>query len=184
MNEVLKTIKNRRSVRSYSAEQISQEDLDLIIEAGIYAPTANNEQPWHFTVIQNQELLRHINQTAKDKMKMSDVEWVKNAGSNPNFQVTYHAPTLIIVSGRENGVSWRVDCAAAIQNMLIAAESLNIGSVWLGLLRYFFDQENEVEKLELPDGYKPFYGVAFGHKANDKEMEAPKRNRDIVNYIR
>ncbi|MBU3178504.1 nitroreductase family protein [Clostridium estertheticum] len=63
MNEVLKTIKNRRSVRSYFSEQTKQEELDLIIESGIYAPSGNNDQPWHFTVIQNKENINvHLKQ--------------------------------------------------------------------------------------------------------------------------
>jgi nitroreductase len=183
MNEVLKAIKSRRSVRSYKQEQISKEDLDLILEAGIYAPTANNDQPWHFTVIQNQALIKDMNEKAKELMAKSNVEWVQKMGLNADFQVSYHAPTLIIVSGRTDAMSPKVDCSAAIQNMLIAAESLNIGSVWLGLMRYFFEQKEEVSKLGIPQGYEPFYGVAFGFKANEGEQPAPRRNLDVVNYI-
>ncbi|MHB8062903.1 MAG: nitroreductase family protein [Ruminiclostridium sp.] len=182
MNEVLNVIKNRRSVRSYKQEQISQGSLDSIIEAGIYAPTAHNEQPWHFTIIQNQQMLQHINERAKESMAKSDIEWIQKMGSKPDFQLTYNAPTLIIVSGRKDAMAWSADCAAAIQNMLIAAESLNIGSVWLGLLRFFFEHEEEVNKLGIPEGYEPYYGVAFGYK--EKEQTAPKRNLDVVNYIR
>nr|WP_319488930.1 hypothetical protein [uncultured Caproiciproducens sp.] len=65
---------------------------------------------------------------------------------------------------------------------MIAAESLNIGSVWLGMLRFFFEQKEEVNKLGISQGYEPFYGVAFGIK--EKEQAAPKRNPDVVNYIR
>ncbi len=184
MNEVLKVIKSRRSVRNFRAGQISQESLDLIIEAGIYAPTAHNQQPWHFTVIQNEEILQYINEKTREEMAKSDVPWIQKTGSNPNFLVTYNAPTLIIVSGRTDGMAWGADCAAAIQNMLIAAESMDIGSVWLGLLRFFFEQEGETEKLEIPEGYQPYYGIAFGYKANEKEQIAPKRNLDVVNYIR
>lgn len=184
MNEVLKAIKSRRSVRKYKEEQISQESLDSIIEAGVYAPTAHNEQPWHFTIIQNKEMLQHINEKAKELMAKSDVEWIQKMGANPNFKVTYNAPTLIIVSGRKDAMAWSADCAAAIQNMLIAAESLDIGSVWLGLLRFFFQQEEEVAKLGIPEGYEPYYGVALGFKTRDKEQLAPKRNFDVVNYIR
>lgn len=184
MNEVLKVIKSRRSVRNYSTEQINQEDLDSIIEAGVYAPTAHNEQPWHFTVIQNQEMLQHINETVRGLMAESDAEWTRSMGSNPDFQVTYDAPTLIVVSGRKDGMAWRVDCAAAIQNMLIAAESLNIGSVWLGLTRFFFQQEEELAKLGIPEGYEPYYGVAFGYKVKEKVQVAPKRNLEVVSYIR
>jgi nitroreductase len=184
MNDVLKTIKSRRSVRKYKQEQISREELDAILEAGMYAPTAHNEQPWHFTVVQNQELLYDINEKVRKEMAASDNEWIKKTGSNPAFQVTYDAPTLIIVSGRKDGMAWQVDCAAAIQNMLIAAESMNIGSVWLGLLRFFFQKDEEVSKLGIPENYEPFYGIAFGYKANEEEQVAPKKNMDVVNYIR
>lgn len=184
MNEVMKTIKSRRSVRNYKPEQIRQEELDLIIEAGIYAPTAHNDQPWHFTVVQNPELLEYINETAKKHMVNADMEWTRNAGSNPNFHLTYHAPTLIVVSGRKNGVAWMADCAAAIQNMLLAAESLGIGSVWLGLMRFFYLEEGAMEKLNIPEGYEPNYGVALGYKAGEKALPAPKRNTDVVSYIR
>lgn len=183
MNEVLKVIKSRRSVRNYKQDQINKENLDLIIEAGIYAPTAHNDQPWHFTVIQNEELLKNINEKSKKLMAKSDIEWIKQMGLNPKFQVTYNAPTLIVVSGREDAMAWVTDCSAAIQNMLIAAESLNIGSVWLGLLKFFFEQEDEIKKLGIPEGYKPFYGVALGYNANEKKQAAPKRNMDVVNYI-
>ncbi|RNC63175.1 MAG: FMN reductase [NAD(P)H] [Candidatus Dichloromethanomonas elyunquensis] len=184
MNEVLKTIKNRRSVRHYSSEQICQESLDLILDAGGYAPSAHNQQTWHFTVIQNQKLLEHINETVRREMAGSEVEWIRKMGSNPDFLVTYNAPTLIIVSGRTDGIAWAADCAAAIQNMLLAAESLDIGSVWLGLLRFFFEEKKNKDLLGIPDGYEPYYGVSFGYKVKDKIPVVPKRNLDVVNYIR
>jgi nitroreductase len=184
MNEVLKAIKSRRSVRKYKKEQISEESLNLIIEAGIYAPTAHNEQPWHFTVIQNEGILKHINEKTSELMAKSDIPWIQKMGSNPNYQVTYGAPTLVIVSGRKEGMAWQVDCAAAIQNMLLAAESLSIGSVWLGLLKFFFSQKEEMGALGIPEGYQPYYAVALGFKEQEKEQPAPKRNLEVVNYIR
>jgi nitroreductase len=184
MNEVLNVIKSRRSVRSFKTEQISQESLDLILEAGIYAPTAHNDQPWHFTVIQNENMLQYINDKTREGALKSDIPWVQKMGSNPDFYVTYNAPTLIIVSGRADAIAWEADCAAAIQNILLAAGSLGIGSVWLGLLRFFFEQEGEIEKLGIPEGYKPFYGVSLGYKKSEEIQAAPKRNMDVINYIR
>ena len=146
MNEILKAIKNRRSVRSYKSDQIKEEELQAIIEAGIYAPTGHNDQPWHFTVIQNKEKIDYISEKCKDLMKESEIQWIKNMGLNPNVSIPHNAPTLIIVSGRKNAVSPKIDCSAAIENMLIAAQSLNIGSVWLGLLSFFFELEDEVKK--------------------------------------
>lgn len=68
MNEVLKTLKGRRSIRAYLPDQIPNEDLQAILEAGIYAPTAHNDQPWHFTVIQNKEKLQYISDKSKELM--------------------------------------------------------------------------------------------------------------------
>ena len=184
MNEVLKAIKNRRSIRAYKSGQIKQEELDQIIEAAIYAPTGHNTQPWHFTVIQNRDVIQHINKISKEVMATMEIDWIKNAGLNPNYDITYKAPTLIIVSGRKNAISWRTDCDAAIQNMLIAAESLNIGSVWLGFATFAFKKEGEAEKICIPEGYEPYYGIALGYKDIDEQPAPPKRNYDVVDYIR
>jgi nitroreductase len=183
MNKVIEAIKSRRSVRNFKPDQISREDLELVIEAGIYAPSAHNDQPWHFTVIQNHELLERVNKTAREGMALSEVDWIRNMGKARDFKVTYNAPVLVIVSGRTDGIAWKVDCAAAIQNMLIAAQSLGIGSVWLGLVRFFFEKENEAAVLGIPEGYKPYYGVAFGYNSKEGLQAAPKRNMDVVNYI-
>lgn len=184
MNEVLKAIRNRRSVRTYLPTQIKQEDLDLIIESGIYAPSGHNDQPWHFTVIQNKEILKHINDKSKELMAQSEISWIKNMGSNPKVNLIYDAPTLIIVSGNKSALSPKVDCSAAIQNMLLAAESLNIGSVWIGLITFFLKLEDEAKKLGIPEGYEAYYGVALGYKSLNKELIAPKRKLNVVNYIR
>lgn len=184
MNEVLKAIKNRRSIRAYKPDQLRQEEIDMIIEAGIHAPSGHNTQPWHFTVIQDRDVIRHISDTAKSVMATIEVDWIKNAGMNPAFDITYKAPTLIIVSGRTDAVSWKADCDAAIENMLIAAESLNIGSVWVGFAAFCFMVEGEAEKIGIPEGYEPYYGVALGYKLSDMPVPAPKRNYDVVNYIR
>lgn len=184
MNEVLKTIRNRRSVRVYSSKQIAQEELDLIIESGIYAPSGHNDQPWHFTVIQNKELIKYISDKSKELMAESNIDWMKNMGLNEKVSLTYNAPTLIIVSGNKKALSPIVDCSAAIQNILLAAESLNIGSVWLGLIKFFFKLDDEVKKLGIPQGYEPYYGVALGYKLKNNTADAPKRKGDVINYIR
>lgn len=70
------------------------------------------------------------------------------------------------------------------ENMLIAAESLNIGSVWLGIVESLIKQEEESSKFGIPKGYKPYNAVAFGYKAKKTEQTAPKRNMNVINYIR
>jgi nitroreductase len=114
MNEVLKTIKSRRSIRSFKPGQIQQEEPDMIIEAGIFAPSGHNTQPWHFTVIQNREVIRHINIVSKKVMASSQLDWITNLGANPSYDIAYKAPTLIIVSGRKDAITWKTDCDTAM----------------------------------------------------------------------
>jgi nitroreductase len=184
MNPMLDIIKNRRSTRGYEPEQIKQSDLDLLLEAAIYAPSAHNDQPWHFTVIQNKELLEDINTKSKQGLSKSTIDWRKEVGNNPKANLMYHAPTLIIVSGRKDAVAPMIDCSAAIQNMLLMAESLGLGSVWLGLIREYFTDPESLKKLKIPAGYDPYYGVALGYKKNKNKVTAPQRTTDVVTYLR
>ena len=136
-NEVLKAIRNRRSTRKYKAEQISEEELQTILEAAIDAPSANNSQSWHFTVIQDKDLINNMSDKSKKIMLQSDNENIIKMGKS-DLNIFYKAPTVIVVSGKEDVDSSLVDCSAAIENMLIACESINLGAVWIGLIRFFF----------------------------------------------
>lgn len=182
-NDVLKTIRNRRSTRKYKDQQIREEELQTILDAGIQAPSANNSQPWHFTVIQDRNMINFISDKAKEVMLQSDNEGIVNVGKS-TMNIFYNAPTLIIVSGKEEVNSSLVDCSAAIENMLIACESIGLGAVWIGFVRFFFTLEEEVKKLKLPNGYKPFYAVSVGYKSDDNILGPSKRNKDVISYIR
>jgi nitroreductase len=183
MNDVIKTIKERRSVRAYTDRQLSQEDLELILEAGRYAPTAHNGQPWHFTVVQNQALLDEISAKAKAVMAGAGDEWLSDMGKNPESHLTYHAPTVIFVSAKEDAMGFQSDTCAALQNMMLAAESLGIGSVWVGLLWFYMALEEAPRTLKIPEGNKLAHAAAFGY-AKGPKLPAPLRNPDVVSYIR
>ena len=182
MNKVLETIKNRRSIRKYLPEQLKEEELQTILEAGAYAPSAHNEQSWHFTVIRNKELLDRMSVKAKEVMAAQASDWVKTMGGNINFHVFYHAPAVIVVSMKKDALSPLVDCSAAIQNMLLAAESLDIGSCWIGLARYYFSLKEELPRLKIPAGYEPCYAVTLGYK-DQRPAKALPRTAAAVSYI-
>jgi nitroreductase len=133
MNEMLKTIKQRRSTRSYRNEPVSDDALNAIIEAGMYAPNGGGdiERNIHFTVIQNRDVLREINMLAKDTAIQSDMSWLRELGGRGDFDCLYNAPVLILISYNEEAVCAVYDCSAVTQNMLLATESLGLGSCWL-----------------------------------------------------
>jgi nitroreductase len=186
MNETLKVIRSRRSTRLFNSEQIKEEELKEIIDAGIYAPSATNKQPWHFTVVQNKEMLDRLNESFKELAKKSDNDYIKRVGEKERFHVFYKAPTVIFVSGDVQNHSAAVDCAAAVENMLIASESMNIGSCWIGFIAYLLNSEEGrefVKELGIPEGYRQIHAVALGYKKINL-TNAPARKENSVNYIR
>lgn len=182
MNPVLETIKSRRSVRKYQSRQIKDEELEKILEAAIYAPSGHNDQSWHFTIIQDKDLINEISEGAKEVMKTMDVEWIAKMGAIEDLNIFYHAPTIIIVSGKTDAVTPHADCCAAIQNILLAAESLDIGSCWIGFAKFFFTNPENMKKLHIPEGYEVQYGVALGYKV--WETAAMERKQDVFTYLR
>jgi nitroreductase len=186
VNETLNIIKQRRSIRSFKDEQIKEEELQTVLEAGLYAPNAGG-QAWHFTVIQNKELLNRLNIAAKEAAKQHDFEHLKELGNNEKFNCLYGAPTLVIVSGDEQApIPLDADCAAATQNLLLAAESIGLGSCWIFfvLLAFYSPQGLELRKeLKIPDGYKPYDSAVLGYK-KDTVVYVPERKPNLITYIR
>src|SRR4030067_626939 len=120
MNEVLKAIKNRRTIRRFKPNPIDEEKLQMILEAGRWAPSFSNLQPWKFIVVKDQGLKNALDKAAKES--------VLHMGIN-------EAPVVILVC-----VDRRIDPlhaietgAAATQNMALAAHSLNLGTGWIGI---------------------------------------------------
>jgi len=186
MNEVIQNILNRRSVRVYSEDQIKQEDLELILKAGLHSPSGCNLQPWHFTVVQNKDLMKELNVESKKCFADSDDEMFRQMANNKNFDIFYNAPSIIVVSGERSDTISQIDCAAATENMILAAESLGIGTCWIGLVTFLFRSEKAVEyakKLEIPEGHEPYYALTLGYKKIADPKVKPRRE-NTVNYIK
>jgi nitroreductase len=182
MNDVLNTIKSRRSVRAYKSDLLKKEELQTIVEAGIYAPTGCNDQPWYFSVVQDRTLLDEVNEKTKQAMTKVPYEWMNKIGQNPNTDITHKAPVLIVVSMRKQNISGAVDCTAAMENMMLAAQSIGIGSCWMGFVNLVFGDAELMKKLGVPEGFEPQQAAVFGYKAKE-QIAVPERNRDVVTYV-
>lgn len=185
-NETLKVIKQRRSIRSFKEEQIKEEELQAVLEAGLYAPSAGNQQAWHFTVIQRKEVLERLNFVAKEAAKQLDNEHVRKMASNEKFNIYYGAPTVIVVSGREEAMVIESDCAAATENLLLAAESVGLGSCWVNFTIIGLNSPMGADlkkELGIPDDYRPYSSVALGYK-QVAAVNAPERKSNLVTYVR
>src|SRR5690242_14863623 len=122
--ELTEAIFARRSVRSFKDEPVARDMIEAVIAAAIQAPSAMNEQPWIFSVIEDQAKLDHISRAAKTHMlelDTSDASPVRKMLSDPGFHIFYHAPALVVISAKGGG-RWAIeDCALAAQNLMLAA---------------------------------------------------------------
>lgn len=185
MNETLKVINSRRSIRAYKPEQISDEDLQAILTSAIHAPSAMNQQKWHFAVVQNKELLAEMVEIAKECIMNSDNEFLKQRASAPNYHTFHQAPTVIMISGAESAPWIDIDCGMAAQNIALAAESLGLGSCIIGTTVSVFNSAKGArlkKEINMPAGYKHMCSVALGFKACENPA-APARNKEVVSYI-
>jgi nitroreductase len=186
MNETINVINSRRSIRKYKPEQISDAELQQIMNSAIYAPSAMNQQKWNFTVIQNREMLDRMVGTIKENIISGSNEFLAKRASDPEYNTFYNAPTVILISADEKAHFYELDCGLAAENITLAAESLNIGSCVITSSGFLFmsDKGRNLQKeLGIPDGYKHVCTVTLGYKENGNPA-APPRNRDVINYIK
>lgn len=160
MNETIKNILERRSVRRYMTILPPEDDVMQIVECGMYAATANGVQPWFFSVVKNRALLSEIS----DENKKALIE--KGAEVTDDYDCFRNAPMAIIVS-RDSGAPFgEVDCANAVMNMAVAASSLGIASCYIASFRLAFEGERFTEfcdKLNVPDGFIPCFALSLGY---------------------
>lgn len=167
-SDILKTIHSRKSVRKYTEKKVNREDLDTLIKAGMAAPTAKNTQPWEFIVITKKETL------------------IKLAEAMENGKMLAQAGAAIIICGNlERALEgdregyWIHDCAAATENILLAAESLGLGAVWIGL-HPVSEREGKVREISsIPQEIIPFSVISIGYPEGD-EQPKNKYNSDFI----
>lgn len=157
----------RKSVRSYTDEPVSPEQVETILKAAMAAPSGMNMQPWRFVVVTDQKV--------KDKLAV---------GFN---KMIAKAPVVIIVCGKTTNKlgapnkNWTADCAASTENLLLAVEALGLGAVWTACYPYEDRMNPTVEALGLPENISPYCIVPIGHPAgNDKPKD--KWNPENIHY--
>jgi len=152
--DALEAIFDRRSIRVYTGAPVTDDMLNTILKAAMYAPSAVNKQPWHFIVFRDPEIIRKIVEI------------------HPNAAMLSKAQVAVLVCWDEHQQHdtgyGPVDCAAATQNMLLAAHSLGIGSVWIGIYPRQVRMEAMPSLFNLPAHIKAFSIVSLGYPAEQR----------------
>ena len=175
MNEIIRNIMTRRSVRSFKPEQIKDEELNKILEAAIYAPSGMNKQSWKFTAIQNSSKVEELAKAIKISQDIP----------KDNIYNFYGAPTLIIVSNERNCSNGPLDCAAALENIFLAATSIGISTCWINQLNHCCDDEHVrllLNSFSIPEDHVVWGCAAVGYP---EEWPEPKpRKENTINIIK
>ncbi len=166
-NKNIEFILTRRSIRRYTDEPVNQNDIELLLKAASYAPSANNYRPWHFLVITEREML--------DKLSVV----------HPYAKMLKHAPLAILICGdssvQEMTGYQAVDCSAATENLLLAAHAIGLGGVWLGVYPREQRMKDIKNLFQLPENINPVNLVSIGHPAEEKPF--PERfNKEKIHY--
>jgi len=161
---ILDGIFARRSVRRFiDGKQVEKEKINILLEAAMAAPSACNLQPWEFIVVSGKE----------------EMSQLVNVVLNGN----YNAPLAMVICANTANIPWKnngwmIDCSAAVENMLIAAAAMGLGSVWIGSY-----QEDDLRKLlNIPGHIQIMNTVYFGYPAPDETIPAGTRYTDDAVY--
>jgi nitroreductase len=159
MKDTLTVIRERVSVRNYTNRPVAEAQVETLLRAAMAAPSSKNKQPWHFVLVTQKETMDAL------------------SARLPYAKMLHEAPLAIVVCADtavhtgESAISWVMDCSAATQNLLLAAQAVELGAVWTGVYPYADRIAAVQEALQLPSHVMPLNVIAIGHPAKE---EAPK----------
>jgi nitroreductase len=184
-NTVLKAIKDRRSIRYYKQDPLPKELIEKVIEAGNWAPSAGNLQPWRFVVIEDKNLRERLREIAVPKwetvmktLKEDEPERYEIYSKHVDRRdpIYYSAPVILFIIGPS-----MINCALACENIMVAAHSLKLGSCYVGWGALILDDPEVIEILELERGENILGPIVVGYPA--KHPEPPPRDEPRVKWV-
>jgi nitroreductase len=158
----------RRSIRSFEDKAVPRAVTDKLLEAGVWAPSGMNSQPWHFTVIENREIINKLFRKTKELVtkNMPLPENLQAAFKSDKDVVFYGAPLLILISVKRNE-DWRtvnlLDCGLAAQNMFLAAYQAGLGSCFIGFASFLNQDPKALAEVGIPEDHELVAPLIFGY---------------------
>lgn len=201
MNQVIENIKTRRSIRKYQNKAIPGRIVKEITEAARFAPSSHNSQPWRFIVITNRKKIKETADCVKGWFKKLIImgrvaslfykkigEEIKSAEKRAYTDkdlFLYDAPLVVLVCSKP-GRFHAKDCSCAAQNMMLAANSLGIGSCWIGFADLALNKSRAMmENLGVPKGHEIMATLAFGYPVKKPDSALPRKEEaGIIKWIK
>lgn len=186
MNDLVRNVLTRRSVRNFDARQISDFELNVIIEAGQFLSEGREDPLWHFTIIQNPGVLRRLEELSVHLLQHSGQDHMKERYVGAKFNLFGNAPTLIIISGKRRDAEMQDAASIAFGNMMLAADNIGVSACWTHSVELLFKQPEGmqfVREIGVPEDYAPMSAGVFGYKEK-AAMELTIFNHRMVHIIR
>lgn len=185
----------RHSVRAYKPNAVSEEQIRLMLDAAVHAPTAMHREPWQFVVIQNREMLKDISDEAKALLVRQSAEsgrFLKAKGApgdgigsllaDPEFNIFYDAGTLIVICAEPKDDFTPADCWLAAQNLMLAAAAEGLGSCCIGFATGALNLPSIKEQLRIPAASRAYAAIVVGVERGDS-APVPRNSPLILSWM-
>lgn len=176
-NQVVETIMARRSIRQYKPQAVNRDTLQLILKCGINAPNGQHKESWQIRVTDNAEFINGLTQLYLKENPQAE--------KRPGFKNIFNnAPTVVFIAYDTTYDLSQVDCGLLGENIILAAQSMGIGSCCLGAPIRFMNSpaaSEYIKRLDLPETHKLLYAIALGYP--DEAPAAKSRDMDKVKFI-
>ncbi len=198
--DVLEAIRTRRSIRRYTDEPVSREQIEEVIQAGRFAPSAENRQPWRFIVVTDRAVIsrlsdqikatirrllrfRFVLQLWRKELRDRDVlKLLYGVSHAEQDTIFFDAPALIFVVATDELFNDE-SCACCAQNMMLAAHALDLGSCWIGFASVLGLRGQALEEIGVPDGYYIAATLVVGHPKGSPQPQMRNPMADVINWI-
>lgn len=184
MTETLRNIKRRYSCRDFNPTPLKEAQVKELVEAALAAPSARNLQPWHIIVVTDKKLIEELDAEGMKELSTFDDKTMYNVIKERGGTIFYDAPFLMIIVAEEESKWAMLDSGIQCQNVVLAAESMGLGSCILGLAGVPFGGKNGEElqrRFKFPEGYKFAVAVAVGEIKSGKDPHDHDHSK--VTYI-
>ncbi|HEC76515.1 MAG TPA: nitroreductase family protein [Thermoplasmatales archaeon] len=199
-NEVILCIKGRRSIRNYSEKSLSKEIIEAIINAGRYAPSAEDRQPWRFIVITDRDFIKKLSEEVKKQIanilknkrkwrkkfkELNDnraILFLSAVAKSKRDSIFFDAPVVIFIV-TDKVMFNDESCACCAQNMMLSAWSMGVGSCWIGFAKFLEMSKEIIEEIGIPDGYHISACLTFGYPEKIPKPSLRKPTADVIKWI-
>ena len=178
-------IKGRRSVRCYTKEPVSKEQIVSILDAGVWAPTAMAREPWRIIIIEDEKLINYISDETKIAVQQMMPPLADRYKTKEDI-ICYNAPVLILMCA-EKDPQWStmnlVDSVLAAQNMFLKAYELGLGTCYMGFVSMLNSKPDVLKKIGVPENHELMVPFILGHPEG-KQRNSKRKKPNILKWIK